>query len=167
MKYLATVLLLLPLFVCAQDCKLKKGMDDMTSRPTLSTGFVAYDDDFTLSMDANSKEIDFFFLLKTGSRCYDENSIVTVTFEGGRNPQKTQYKNAGGMNCDGVVHVIFKNLSFTMSQLTKLGTKKAISIAFTDNNGKVNSFTLSPPQQQLFMQNANCIATQAKTLLGQ
>jgi hypothetical protein len=162
MKYFITVLLLLPLFVCAQDCKLKKGTDDMTSRPTLSTGFVPYDD-FSLSMDANSKEIDFFFLVKTGSKCYDENSIVTVTFEG-RN-QKTEYKNTGGMNCDGIVHVIFKNLSFTISQLTKLATKKAVSIGFTDNNGKVNTFTLSPQQQQLFMDNANCIAKEAKTLL--
>jgi hypothetical protein len=162
MKYLITVLLFLPLFVCAQDCKLKKGTDDMTSKPTLSTGFVPYGD-FSLSMDANSKEIDFFFLVKTGSRCYDENSVVTVTFEG-RN-QKAEYKNTGSMNCDGVVHVIFKNLSFTISQLTKLGTKKAVSIAFTDNNGKVNAFTLSPQQQQLFMDDANCIAKEAKTLL--
>jgi hypothetical protein len=92
---------------------------------------------------------------------------VTVTFEGGRTPQKTEYKNTGGMNCDGIVHIIFKNLSFTISQLTKLGTKKSVSLAFTDANGKVNTFTFSPQQQQQFMESANCIAIQAKTLIGQ
>lgn len=164
MKYLIAVLLSLPLFVSAQDCQLKKGTDDMTSRPTLSTGFISFED-FSLSMDANSKEIDFFFLVKVGSKCFDENSVVTVVFEG-RN-QKTEYKNTGGMNCDGTVHVIFKNLAFTSSQLTKLGTKKPISIAFTDSNGKTNTVTFTPEQQKIFMERANCIATQGKTLIAQ
>ena len=148
MKHLLAVLLLSPFFNLAQDCKLKKGTDDITSKPTLSTGFVDFGD-FSLSMDAGSKEIDFFFLVKKGSKCYDENSEVTITFEG-RNPQKTPYKNTGSMNCDGVIHVIFKNLSFTTSQLTKLGTKKPASIAFTDNNSKVITVVFTPEQQQLF-----------------
>lgn len=165
MKYLFTVLLFLPLFVCAQDCKLKKGTDDMTSKPTLSTGFIAFDD-FSVSMDANNKEIDFFFLVKTGSKCFDvENSEMTVTFEGKN--QKAVYRNTGSTNCEGTLHVIFKNLSFTVSALNKLATKKAVSIAFTDSNGKTTTVSLSPQQQQLFMQNANCIANQAKTLIGQ
>jgi len=162
MKYLITVLLSLPLFINAQDCHLKKGTDDMTSRPTLSTGFLSFED-FSLSMDAGAKEIDFFFLVKVGSKCFDENSVVTVTFEG-RN-QKTEYKNTGGMNCDGTIHVIFRNLAFTSSQLTKLGTRKPVSIGFTDSNGKTNTVPLSPEQQKIFMENANCIANQAKTLL--
>jgi len=162
MKYLFTVLLLSPLFVWAQDCKLKKGIDDMTSRPTLSTGFISFDD-FNLSMDAGSKEIDFFFVVKVGSKCFDENSVVTAIFEG-RN-QKAEYKNTGSMNCDGTVHVIFRNLSFTLSSLTKLATKKTVSLAFTDTNGKVNTVTLSPAQQQLLMDNAACIAKEAKTLV--
>lgn len=162
MKYLIIVLLSLPLLSLAQDCKLKKGIDDMTSKPTLSTGFIAFND-FSVSMDANSKEIDFFFLVKTGSKCFDaENSVVTVTFEGKN--QRAVYKNSGGTNCDGTIHVIYKNLAFTASALTKLGTKKAVSIMFTDSNGKTNTVSLTPQQQQVFMDNANCIATQAKTL---
>jgi len=164
MKYLITVLLSLPLFVNAQDCRLKKGTDDLTSRPTLSTGFIPFED-FSLSMDANGKEIDFFFLVKVGSKCYDETSVLMVTFEGKN--QKQQYKNSGGMNCEGTIHVIFKNLAFTNTQLTKLATKKTVSIAFTDLNGKINTVTLSPEQQKLLMDNASCIAAQAKTLIGQ
>src|SRR4051812_31277516 len=164
MKYLITVFLLLPLFTIAQDCKLKKGTDDITSRPTLSTGFIPFDD-FSLSMDANGKEIDFFFVVRLGSKCFDENSVVVATFEGKN--QKQQYKNSGGMNCEGTIHMIFKNLAYTNSQLTKLATKKTVSIAFTDMNGKVNTVTLSPEQQKTLMDNAGCIATQAKTLIGQ
>ncbi len=163
MKYLITVLFLLPLFASAQDCKLKKGTDDITSRPTLSTGFVSFDG-FTLSMDASSKEIDFFFIVNTGSKCFDvENTNITAIFEGGK--QKTEYKNSGGLNCDGIIHVIFKNLSFTPSPLQKLATKKIISLIFTDSNSKAVTINLSPAQQQLLMDNAACIATQAKTIL--
>jgi hypothetical protein len=164
MKKIITVLLLFPLFTHAQDCRLKKGTDDLTSRPTLSTGFIPFDD-FSLSMDANGKEIDFFFQVKVGSKCFDENSVLMVTFEGKN--QKQQYKNSGGMNCDGIIHVIFKNLTYTNTQLTKLATKKSVSIAFTDLNGKTTTVAISPEQQKLLTDNASCISVQAKTLIGQ
>ncbi|MBS1564835.1 MAG: hypothetical protein JST39_10620, partial [Bacteroidetes bacterium] len=137
----------------------------MTSQATLSTGFIAFESDFNLSMDANSKEIDFFFVVKVGSRCFDENSIMTVVFEGKN--QKQEYKNTGGTNCDGTLHVIFRNSSYTATALTKLSTKKAVSIAFTDANGKVNTVTLNPQEQQALMANATCIANESKTLIGQ
>jgi hypothetical protein len=163
MKYLFTVLFLLPLLASAQDCKLKKGTDDMTSRPTLSTGFLQFGT-FTLSMDAGSKEIDFFFIVNTGSRCFDvENTNIVAVFEGGK--QKTEYKNSGGLNCDGIIHVTFKNLAFTPSNLQKLATKKVISFIFTDSNSKAITIPLNPAQQQMLMDNATCIAAQAKTII--
>ena len=163
MKYLITVLFVLPLFVSAQDCKLKKGTDDITSKPTLSTGFLTFDT-FTLSMDASSKEIDFFFIVNSGPKCFDlENTNITAVFEGGK--QKTEFRNSGGLNCDGIIHIIFRNLSFTQSSLTKLATKKVITLIFTDSNGKATPVSLSPAQQQVLMDNAACIVKESKTII--
>lgn len=163
MKYILMIALIFPLCTQAQDCNLKKEKDDFTNKPKLSTGFMEIQD-FTLSIDADSKNIDFFFVSKnSGAKCFDENSTAFFTFEGGK--LKSEFKNGGGMNCDGAFHMIFRNTSFTPSALTRIATKKTLSIKFTDSNGKPTLIELTPDQQVQLMKNASCIAAEAKTVL--
>ena len=80
MKYILFCICLLPFAVLAQDCNLKKGKDDITSKPTLSTGFIELQGN-TLSIDINSKEIDFFFVLTSPAvKCLDEETEVTMVY---------------------------------------------------------------------------------------
>lgn len=163
MRYILFLACLLPLFSMAQDCKLKKGTDDITSRPTLSTGFIELSGS-TLSIDINSKEIDFFFVLNGAAiKCLDEETEATVNFEGGR--LKSMYKNAGSMNCDGIFHIIFKNSAYTNSNLQKMAAKKIISFQWTGSNPKPFILTLTPDQQTMLMKTISCVITEAKTVL--
>ncbi len=95
-------------------------------------------------------------------KCFDENSDVTVLFEGGK--LKAEYLNNGPTNCKGIFHLIFKNSAYTPSPLQKLCIKKIISLKFKDTSEKIVTINLSAEQQELFMKMANCIATEAKTL---
>ncbi len=163
MRYFILFVLLLPFFLQAQDCNLKKGVDDITSKPTLSTGFIDLPGT-TLSIDVNSKEIDFFFVLDNHAiKCLDEETEMTVNFEGGR--LKSEFKNSGSMNCNGIFHIIFKNSAYTNSQVTRMSTKKIISLQITGSNPKPYVMTLSPEQQQNLMNLISCVARQAKTVL--
>jgi hypothetical protein len=154
---------LLPLSLLAQDCNLKKGKDAITSKPVLSTGFIDLPGT-TLSIDVNSKEIDFFFVLDNRAvKCLDEETEAVFMFEGGK--LKLQFKNSGSMNCDGVFHIIFKNSAYTPSQLTKLAAKKIISIQITTSNPKPYIISLSPEQQQTLMNFISCVVKEAKTVL--
>ena len=161
MKFIIALALLLPVAAGAQDCDLKKGKDEITSKPTLSTGFIALQD-ISLSFDASNKEIDLFFVMNNASaKCFDEESNIELTFEGGR--QKTELKGSGSLNCEGMFHVILRNSAFTPSNLQKMATKKVVSIKVTSN--KVIVIALTPEQQQLLMDKASCIAKAAKTIL--
>ncbi len=115
----------------------------------MSTGFFAIRS-FTLSRWMRGvKEIDFSSMRgNTGSRCFDvENTNIVVVYEGSK--QKTEFKSNGGLNCDGIIHVTFKNLAFTQSNLQKLATKKVISLIFTDSNSKIiTDLPLNPAQRQ-------------------
>jgi hypothetical protein len=163
MKFIITILLLLPVFLNAQDCNLKKGMDAITSKTTLSTGFIELPG-ATLSIDVNSKEIDFFFVMSSqAAKCLDESTEVSFIFEGGK--LKTEFKNSGSMNCDGIFHIIFKNSVYTPSPLQRLGSKKIITIRLTGNTPKPTDITLSPEQQQTFLTLVNCIIKESKTVL--
>jgi hypothetical protein len=163
MKYLIFLFCLLPLSLLAQDCKLKKAQDAITSKPTLSTGFMDLPGT-TLSIDVNSKEIDFFFVLDGRAlKCLDEETEFTFMYEGGK--LKSPFKNSGSMNCDGIFHIIFKNSAYTPSPLTKLGAKKIISIQITSSNPKPYVISLTPEQQQMLMNAIGCVIKEAKTIL--
>lgn len=164
MKYLLFCLLLLPAALLGQDCNFKKGQDEITSKPTLSTGFIDLQGN-TLSIDINSKEIDFFFVL-TGPavRCLDEETEIVMVYEGGK--LKQQFKNYGSMNCDGIFHLIFKNSAYTNSQLQRLAAKKIVSIQFTlNNNPKPFIISLLPEQQTSLQNTIGCVIKEAKTVL--
>ncbi len=162
MKYLF-IFLFLPVQLLAQDCKLQKGMDPISSKPTLSTGFIELSGT-TLSIDANNKEIDFFFVVKNPvARCLDENTGITVMFEGGK--IKAEYKNSGSLNCDGILHITFKNSAYTPSPLQRLVSKKIVTIRLHSETGKPFDINLEPAQQQMLMDQINCVIKESKTLL--
>ncbi len=163
MKHILICICFLPFATMAQDCNLKKGQDDITSKPTLSTGFIDLQGN-TLSIDINSKEIDFFFVLSgTTVKCLDEATEITFVYEGGK--LKQEFKNYGSMNCEGIFHVIFKNSAYTNSQLQRLAAKKIISIQFTGNNPKPFIISLVPDQQVLLQNTISCVIKEAKTVL--
>ena len=66
MKYIIIPCLLLSTVSFSQDCKLKKETDPFTHIIRLTTGFVPFVSKtgvhFSLSVDATSSDIDFFFL---------------------------------------------------------------------------------------------------------
>lgn len=163
MKYIILIIMLLPFAAAAQDCNLKKGTDAITSKPTLSTGFIELTL-ATLSIDVNSKEIDFFFVSSMpAAKCLDENTEVSFMFEGGK--LKSEFKNFGSMNCDGIFHVIFRNSVYGSSPLQKLGAKKILTIRLTGSGPKPIDINLKPEQQQTLMTLINCVIKESKTVL--
>ncbi|HVG15771.1 MAG TPA: hypothetical protein VM935_12450 [Chitinophagaceae bacterium] len=163
MKYLFLCLLLSPALANAQACQLKKTKDQFSQEPKISTGFISFNNSL-LSIDANKKEIDFFFSLKNSNdtKCFDDASVATFVFEG---KLKSNFKNTGTMNCEGLFHINFKNLATTPGVLNRLLTKKITAISLTGNNKSVTTITLGAEQQQQLMDWANCLVTEAKTLL--
>lgn len=166
MKKLFFLLLLLPAFSFAQDCKLKKTVDPFTHETKLSTGFQLFNGNaqmVSISADANPKEIDFFIWIKGEGRCFDTESTANLVFEGERT--RANFRNSGSMNCDGAFHFIFKNTPTTPSWLNRLTTKKVATIKLTGAGGKEILITLNEEQKTLLQSMASCIATEAKTLL--
>lgn len=165
MKSFFLSLLLLPLCALAQDCQLKKYKDQFSQESKLSTGFLRFSSS-TLSMDADAKEIDFLFSLPNNggeAKCFDDASTISFVFEGGK--IKANFKNTGTMNCEGLVHVTFKNAVNTPSPLQRLIDKKISTISITGNNKSVTVITLSTEQQQLFTDKLSCLVKDAKTLI--
>lgn len=149
----------------AQDCKLKKTKDQFSQEPKLSTGFVPFSNAL-LSIEADSKEIDFLFSVrdKSEEKCFDDLSTISFVFEG---KQKSNFRNTGTMNCEGLFHVTFKNLSTTPGALQRLVTKKITAISLTGNNKAVTTITLGPTQQQELMDLIACAVREGKTLIKQ
>jgi hypothetical protein len=163
MKFFFFLCLLSPFALLAQDCQLIKGKDDISGKPTLSTGFMDLPG-ATLSIDVRSREIDFFFVLDSHAvKCLDEETEAVVMFEGGK--QKTQFKNSGSLNCDGIFHIIFKNSAFTPSALTRLGAKKIVGIQITGSSFKPFALTLNAQQQVSLQNSINCVIREAKSVL--
>ena len=164
MKHIFLFLFTLPLFSAAQNCQIKKLKDQFSQEPKVSTGFVKFSST-SVSIDADAKEIDFFFsLVNNGdSKCFDDGSTITFVYEGGR--LKSNFKNTGTMNCEGLFHVTFRNTASTPSALQRLATKKVITISLTGNNNTVTTITLGPEQQQQFMDMTACLVQEAKTLI--
>ena len=149
----------------AQDCELKKTKDQFSQEPKLSTGFVPFSNAL-LSIEADSKEIDFLFSVrdKSEEKCFDDLSTISFVFEG---KQKSNFRNTGTMNCEGLFHVTFKNLSTTPGALQRLVTKKITAISLTGNNKAVTTITLGPTQQQELMDLIACAVREGKTLIKQ
>lgn len=144
---------------------MKKTKDQFSQEPKLSTGFVPFSNAL-LSIEADSKEIDFLFSVrdKSEEKCFDDLSTISFVFEG---KQKSNFRNTGTMNCEGLFHVTFKNLPTTPGALQRLVTKKITAISLTGNNKAVTTITLGPTQQQELMDLIACAVREGKTLIKQ
>lgn len=160
MRYFVFMLCLLPLGAFAQDCKLLTETDPYTKETKLSSGFISLPGS-SLTIDADSKEIDFFFVLE--GKCFSDASTAYVYFEGSR--AKLMFKNAGSMNCDGYFHMRFRNGASTPSQLQQLMNKKVTQVVFIANDKKETVVTFSPEQQQTFNSMAKCVVAEGKKLV--
>jgi hypothetical protein len=165
MKGIAIVFLLLPLFIDAQDstaavCNLIRDTDPYTKEVKLSSGFMSLQG-ATLTIDADSKEIDFFFVIE--NKCYEDESTVSIFFEG--NKAKTTYRNTGSMNCNGYFHFIFRNGLSTPTVLQKMATQPVAHFIFTGNDKKAVTVDLLPDQQKTLMNITTCLIAESKTLL--
>ncbi|MBI3138785.1 MAG: hypothetical protein HYZ15_09390 [Sphingobacteriales bacterium] len=162
MKRFLLPVLLLPLFGAAQDCKLNRETDPFTKETKLSTGFMFFSG-ASLTIDADSKEIDLLFSVEGANRCFDNNSTAVIHFEGSK--VKMNLRNAGTMNCEGLFHFIYKNSVTTTSQLQKLTTQKISQIVFTGGTKKEIVVLLSPTDQELLVSLGSCLVKEAKSLI--
>ena len=121
-----------------------------------------------ISVDADAKEIDFLFSVGKNSateKCFDDASTVVFVFEGGRS--RANFRNTGTMNCEGLIHVTFKNSPSTPSALQRLIDKKITTISLNGSNKSVTTITLSEEQQQALSQRLACFVQESKKLLKQ
>ena len=167
MKSILAILFLFPLFIAAQDttatgCKLNKEKDPYTKETKLSTGFIFLKGG-SVTIDADSKEVDVLFSIEGLDKCFDNNSMAAVFFEGTKT--KMTSRNGGTMNCEGLFHFIFKNTASTSTVLQKMMTLKINRIVFTGNNKKETTVTIDPAKQQTLMTLATCLVNEAKTLI--
>lgn len=162
MKCFQALFFLFPLYTFSQDCNIKKTTDPYTKEVRLSTGFIELQNG-SLAIEADSREIDFFFSMNGGEKCFSAESTAVVVYEGTK--MKGNYRNGGPVNCDGFFHIIFKNGPATPALLQRLITQKITSIQFTGNNKFQTTITFSPEDQQALMTKADCLVKEAKTLL--
>ncbi len=127
----------------------------------LTTGFIKLRN-ASLSIQADSREIDFLFVLTGNDKCFTDASTASVFFEGTK--VKTNIRNGGSMNCDGYFHFIYKNQPTLPSALQKLAKQKVTTILFTGNDKKETVLTLSPEHQEALMHMVSCIIAEAKSL---
>lgn len=160
MRILIVLTFLLPLMAHAQDCKLSRETDPFTKETRLSSGFLTLQGG-TLSIDADSREIDFFFVVP--GKCFNDQSTVFVFFEGSKS--KATYRSSNSMNCEGYFHYVFKNSANTPLPVQKLGTTKVTQFIFTDSDKKQVVISLLPDQQDAFMSAVNCVVNESKKLI--
>ena len=163
MKSIFLLSLVFSLSATAQECKLIKENDPYTKETKLSTGFISLKGG-SVTVDADSKEIDFLFSLEGVDKCFDNNATATIILEGSKT--KTTIRNAGTMNCEGLFHFIFKNAASNNSILKKLTTQKITQLIFTVTDKKKETIiTLTPEQQQTLLTLSGCLVNDAKALI--
>ena len=116
----------------------------------------------TLSIQADSREIDFLFVISGKEKCFSDASSASVFFEGTK--VKTNFRNGGSMNCNGFFHFIFKNQAVLPSALHKLATEKITSILFVGNDKVESQIIFSAEHQQMLKLLVSCLVEEAKTL---
>lgn len=160
--FLLAVVMLAPLFCFSQECIIQRETDPYTKEIKLSTGFIQLKN-ATLSIQADKKEIDFFFIISGEDKCFTDAASASVFFEGSK--VKISIRNTGSMNCDGFFHFVFKNQALVPSSLQRLASQKVTRILFTGNEKKETQITLTADQQFLWMHSASCLLEEARKLL--
>jgi hypothetical protein len=164
MKHLLVLLLTVPCIAFAQDCTLKKEIDQFSQQPKISTGFMKFSgtgNRFSLNIVADSKEVKFLFSL--GEGCFDDQSTAVFSFDSSRT--KSTQRNATAMNCDGIFTIIFRNVTTTPSALQKMTVQKISSIVITDNTKKKIQISLKEDEKQQLLEKAACLVKEAKALI--
>lgn len=163
MRLSLIMLLFLPLWAVAQDCKLKTEKDPFTKEIKLSTGFT-YFDGGSVTIDADAREINFLFNIEGPDRCFDANTTVEFYFEGLKG--KTSSRNQGTMNCEGLFQLVYKNSNNNPTTLLqRILTRKVTQAIFMVEGKKPVTVVFAPKEQEAFMVLANCLYTEAKKLL--
>jgi hypothetical protein len=161
MKFLLLFLVFVPVALHAQECNIKKEKDQFSQQERLTTGFMQLTNS-RLSVTADSKELDFFITVAP-DKCFDDASTISIVFEDGRT--KSNFRNSGSMNCEGLFHFTIRNTPTSNSHLQRLEVKKIKSMMLT--NGKVaTSILLNETQQQLLQNAITCLSKEAKTLIA-
>jgi len=143
-------------------CKLNRETDPFTKLTRISTGFIPLEGG-SVTIDSDGKEIDVLFSIEGVDKCYDNNSIAYIFFEGSKS--KSSNRNGGSMNCEGLFHFIFRNSVTPTTLLNRMMTQKITHIIFTGNNKKETTLTVGVQEQKMLMDLANCLVTEAKTML--
>jgi hypothetical protein len=162
MRHLLIILFFLPLAGFSQDCKPRKSTDPYTKEVKLSSGFIALEG-LSVSIHADSKEIDLLFSFSGKEKCFNDAATVAVFFDSTK--QKANFRNNGPMNCEGFFHVVFKNGTGTPSLLKKLTTMRISSLVFTGNNKEKTTIELDAEQQEIVRARIECIVNEGKTLI--
>lgn len=148
----------------AQECVLIRETDPYTRSTSLSTGFHKWKGG-SVTLDATKPEIDWMIEVGAGNLCFDDESTIQVFFHGTK--LKLLFRNAGTVNCEGLLHVLFKNSPATNYQLGKLATLPVERILVT--NAAEKSWAIEPDaeQQARWMWAAACLVEESKKLLTQ
>lgn len=165
MRFVLYFLLLVPAALFSQECELRDEKDRLNQDPRLTTGFKsmgAGSDRFLVSVSADKREIDYFFVLENSGICFDNRSRATVFFEGGK--QRSIYQNGGTINCKGYFHFIFPNKENLQATLYNLAGKKIASIQFASTDDSKKIITLRPEDSELIFQMTNCIMKELESL---
>ena len=162
MKMLILSLALLPLFAQSQDCKPRRTTDPYTKEVKVSSSFIKLDG-VSMSVHADSKEIDIMFSFSRKEKCFNDASVVSMFFDGTR--QKANFRSGGPMNCEGFFHVIFRNAQGTNSLLDRMTKRMISSMEFTDSNKEKVVIELDAEQQEKVRKAIECIVAEGKTLL--
>jgi hypothetical protein len=164
MKFIFSLLLIMPVMLRAQECKLQSETDPFTKQTKLSTGFI-YLDGGSISIDADSKEITVLFSIEGSDKCFDNTSNAYVYFEGTK--VKLTVRNGGTMNCEGLFQFVYRNTPSASTVLQKLVTQKITQITFTGNNKKESVLKAGPAEQDAIIKLGGCLVTEAKKLITQ
>ncbi len=163
MRLLFSLLLFFPLILMAQDCKLKTEKDPFTKEIKFSTGFT-YFDGGSVTIDADSKEINFLFNIEGPDRCFDANTTIEFYFEGLKG--KTSSRNQGTMNCEGLFQLVYKNSNNNPTTLLqRILTRKVTQAILMVDEKKPITVVFAPKEQEAFMVLANCLYSEAKKLI--
>ena len=168
MKQILFACFLLPFFSFAQDCTLRKEVNTITSETTMTTGFVPFNSggvQLAISMEVTPKEINLIFLIENPTPCFKDESTAIVNFEGDRS--RVNLKNIGGVNCQGIFQVMYRNAAITPAYLERLSQKKIAAIHFKVNpdDEKTIDVRLNAAQQQQLNTLLLCIIKQAKAAI--
>lgn len=148
----------------AQDCSLIRETDPYTKLSTLSTGYQKMQGG-SLVLDASKTEIDWMLEVGSGNVCFDDEATIQVFFEGTK--LRLMFRNGGTMNCEGLLHVLFKNATGTNYQLNKLITLPIQRILITTLDKKEWVIEPNAEQRAKWIQSATCLVNESKKLLIQ